>query len=67
MVKGGCSLRREDLREEIERLRQELYRISETSNSSTEMLQVSQKLDQLILIWMDMQKKEYEQRKACNQ
>lgn len=59
-------MRREDLKDEIERLREELYRIAETSNSSSEMLLVSQKLDQLILVWMDLQKKEYERKKACN-
>lgn len=57
-------MRRDDLKEEIERLREELYRVAE--KSPAEMLCVSQQLDQLILVWMQLQKEDYMKRQACN-
>lgn len=59
-------MKKESLKEEIERLRQELYRVAERPNSFNETLIVSQKLDQLILTWMQMQTREFEKKKACN-
>lgn len=54
------------LKEEIELLREELYRVLDEQDSSREILQISQKLDQLILEWMRMQKEDYDRKKACN-
>lgn len=65
-LKGGWALRRDELKEEIECLRMELYRTAESSKSPTELLLISQKLDQLILRWMEMQRDELTQKKACN-
>lgn len=59
-------MRRDDLKEEIERLREELYRVAESSKSPAEMLHISQRLDQLILVWMQLQKEDYMKRQACN-
>lgn len=49
-------MKKSELKEEIERLREELYRVAD-SKSPEEMLIVSQRLDQLILLWMELQKK----------
>lgn len=59
-------MRKEILKKEIERLRHELYRVAEKPSSLSETLVVSQKLDQLILIWMQIQTQEFEKKRACN-
>lgn len=58
-------MEKNELKEKIERLREELYRVAD-SKSPEEMLIVSQRLDQLILLWMELQKEEYYKNKACN-
>ncbi|MCK4259420.1 MAG: aspartyl-phosphate phosphatase Spo0E family protein [Halanaerobiales bacterium] len=55
---------REKLKGEIEQLRFELCQMAEESED--EILLISQKLDQLILQWMQLQKEECVRKKACN-
>ncbi len=54
------------LKAEIELLRNKLYQALENAESRTDILHISQKLDELILQWMQFQKNEYEKKKACN-
>ena len=56
-------MQKDELREEIELLRDKLYKVLDEQVSSREILQISQKLDQLILEWMRMQKEDLKERK----
>ncbi len=57
---------KEILKGEIEQLRSKLCRTVEEFKSEDETLLISQKLDKLILQWMQIHKEECEGKRACN-